>query len=178
MDLPLAERCRRVRLLLTDVDGVLTDGSLWFDDRGGELKRFHVRDGQGFRLYREAGGWTGIVSSRTSAAVERRAAELQLTAVRQGIADKLASVRALCGELGIGLEEVAYLGDDLVDVPAIAAVGVGAAVADAVAEARAAALYVTRAAGGQGALRELAELLLQASGRWESALLPYLRPAS
>jgi YrbI family 3-deoxy-D-manno-octulosonate 8-phosphate phosphatase len=172
----LTQRCQRIRLLLLDVDGVLTDGSLWFDDEGREWKRFHVRDGQGLRLWREAGGRVALVSSRRSPAVDRRAAELRLDGVFQGVDAKLDVVRQLSVDWNCPLDEIAYLGDDLVDLPPIRAVGLGAAVADAVPEVRAAAHYVTTAAGGSGAVRELIELLLRRTGRWDAALQPYAAP--
>ncbi|MCA9259374.1 MAG: HAD hydrolase family protein [Planctomycetales bacterium] len=170
----LAQRCAAVQALLTDVDGVLTNGLLAYDDEGRELKQFNVRDGQGFRLWREAGLRSGIVTSRRSVIVERRAKELQIDAVCQGTETKLDAIRELAREWGLGLEQIAYVGDDLLDLAAVQAVGLGVAVADAAEEVRQAAVYVTSLPGGRGALRETIELLLKNSGRWEDVLSHYV----
>lgn len=165
----LAETCRRIRVVLSDVDGVMTDGSLSFDAQGAEIKTFHVRDGLGIKLWQKAGGVFGIVTGRDTSVVDHRARELGIDHVRQGVSDKLPVVRELAAKLGVGLDQVAYLGDDLPDAESIAAVGLGIAVADAVDEARDAARLVTRSPGGRGAVREAIETILRQSGRWPVA---------
>lgn len=159
--------------MLTDVDGVLTDGRLQFDNHGIESKQFHIRDGLGIRLWQRAGHRFGIVTGRKSEIVERRAAELDVDIVRQGDDDKLGQTEQIARELGVELEAICYIGDDLPDLPAIRAVGLGVAVQDAAAEVRAAANHVTRTAGGQGALREIIETILRSTGRWDDIVSRY-----
>ncbi len=168
------ERCRSVRLILSDVDGVLTDGRVALDDQGRESKRFHVRDGMGIRLWQECGGRFGLISSRRSEAVRRRAREMGMAVLVEGRDDKLAAAREVLEQAGLAPEEACFLGDDLLDVALIRAVGLGVAVADACEEARHAAHLVTQAPGGAGAVRELVEAILKAQGRWEAAIGPYL----
>lgn len=153
---------RRLRLVVLDVDGVLTDGGLYYADSGAELKRFHVRDGQGIVLLHAAGVRTAIVTARRSAAVERRAGELGIGEVHQGVADKLEAVKALLARLQVSAADTCYVGDDVGDLAAMRLVGVAAAPADAAPVVRRAAALVTRAAGGQGAVRELADRILAA----------------
>ncbi|MEX2168869.1 MAG: HAD hydrolase family protein [Pirellulales bacterium] len=161
----LSHVCSQIRLLLSDVDGVMTGGGLTFTSSGEETKTFHIRDGLGIRLWQRAGGQFGMVTGRQSPIVERRAAELGVTLLRQGNDDKLPLVRELAAEAGVTLEETAYIGDDLPDLAAIRAVGLGIAVADAVEEVRAAARYTTSVRGGDGAVREVVELLLKNTSR-------------
>lgn len=161
-----------IKLLLTDVDGVLTDGSLTFDSSGVESKTFNVRDGLGVRLWQRAGGKVGIITGRVSEIVEQRADELDLDIVFQAVKEKLPVLQDIAKDQDVSVEEVAYLGDDLPDLPAVRAVGFGVAVADAAPELREAADYVTTAPGGRGALREVVEKLLKDSGRWETATGP------
>jgi YrbI family 3-deoxy-D-manno-octulosonate 8-phosphate phosphatase len=174
LHLKLAERCAAIRLLLTDVDGVLTDGGVLLDNQGVESKCFNIRDGLAVRLWQHAGGHAGIVTGRSSHVVKLRAAELDLEVVRQGVKDKLAEVEAIAASLGLQPEQLAYVGDDLPDVPAIRYAGLGIAVADAPEEVRNAADYVTSVAGGRGAVREVVELLLKNTGRWESVIEIYM----
>ena len=145
-----------------DVDGVLTDGGIWYTDRGDELKRFDVRDGQGLVLLRDAGVVTAIVTRRHSEIVERRGRELGIAEVHQDATDKAAVVQRLMDRHMVPPAEACYVGDDVGDVPAMAVVGVPVAVADAVPAVRKAALYVTRARAGFGAIRELCDLILAA----------------
>lgn len=166
----LHQRCQKVRMLLMDVDGVLTDGGITCDSDGKEIKTFHVRDGLGIKLWMKAGKWAGIVSGRSSPVVKRRAAELGITALVQGADDKRPAFARLLGEYHLSADAVCYVGDDLPDLPLIRQAGVGVAVADACEEARRAAHYVTQAAGGKGAVRELIELLLKAQGLWAEVL--------
>jgi 3-deoxy-D-manno-octulosonate 8-phosphate phosphatase (KDO 8-P phosphatase) len=170
----VSERCAAVRLLVLDVDGVLTDGRITYTAHGVEVKSFHVRDGSGLVYWQRLGGRVAIISGRSSAAVDVRAAELGITLVRQGAADKWAAFAALLEETGLRPDEVCVVGDDLPDLPLLCTCGLAVAVADACPEARAAAHYVTQAPGGHGAVREVVELILRAQGRWE-ALVQGLR---
>src|SRR5262252_7834970 len=165
----LLERARRVRLLLMDCDGVLTDGRLQLtaDD---EQKTFHARDGQGISLIHRAGLRTGIISGRKSSAVERRAHDLKMSFVHQFAKDKIKSLEEITSAAGVSIDECAYIGDDLADIALMRRVGLAVAVADAVAETKAVAHYVTNLNGGSGAVREVCELILKAQGRWAELL--------
>lgn len=156
----LRERARRVRLLVLDVDGVLTDGRLYFSGTGEELKVFDVRDGHGLVAVQRAGVVVAIISGRNSPAVDRRAAELGIGRVRQGVTDKAAVLGELQRELGVGPAETACVGDDVPDQPMYQLAGLAVAVADAHPALHAAAHWVTGAAGGRGAVREVCDLLL------------------
>ena len=169
----LTDRCRRIELILSDVDGVLTDGSIWYDNQGVELKGFHIRDGLGIHLWKRAGFRFGVLTARTSHIVKLRTGELGIDIVRQGFEDKLPVAQEIARTCGLSPEQVCYIGDDLTDLPVIRFAGLGAAVADAVAEVRAAAALVTHLPGGRGAVRELIETILQAKGRWEDATQRY-----
>ena len=155
-------RWRAIRALVTDVDGVLTDGGLYYAENGDELKRFDVRDGQGLVLLREAGLLVALVTRKQSTIVTRRARDLGLTEVHQSITDKATAVRDLLARHAVAPRDAAYVGDDLGDLPAMALVGLPIAVKDAVIEVRRAATYVTKAAAGHGAIREICDLLLAA----------------
>ncbi|MFO1394385.1 MAG: HAD-IIIA family hydrolase [Steroidobacteraceae bacterium] len=158
----VADRARRIRLLVLDVDGVLTDGRLYFGPDGESLKVFHVRDGAGVVAAVRAGIVVAIVSGRESAAVSRRAAELGIRHVRQGIADKSAALEALQRELGVAVEETACVGDDTPDLSMFARAGLAFAVSDAHPDLASAAHWTTAAAGGRGAVREVCDLLVTA----------------
>jgi 3-deoxy-D-manno-octulosonate 8-phosphate phosphatase (KDO 8-P phosphatase) len=168
-DQALAERCRALKLVLTDVDGVMTDGSILLLPDGREAKAFHVRDGLGIVLAHAAGLRTGLISGRSSEVVGRRAAELQMAVVRQGVRDKGATLGEVLAEQSLGAREVAYIGDDVNDLPVMAEVGLSAAPADAHFEVRSRAFMVLDAAGGRGCLREFVEAILRARGDWERA---------
>lgn len=170
-DIP--DRLARVRLLVLDCDGVLTDGGVTLSSAGVESKTFNIRDGLGIRAWQRAGGRTGIVTGRSSPIVGLRAAELGIEFVRQGIDDKLAAVGEILGACGLSWEEAAYVGDDLPDLPVVERCGLGVAVADACPELIAAADLVTGRAGGHGAVRELVERLLAARGGWEAVVAGY-----
>jgi 3-deoxy-D-manno-octulosonate 8-phosphate phosphatase (KDO 8-P phosphatase) len=156
---------RRIRVLLCDVDGVLTDASVFI---GGaeEIKRFNVLDGLGLVALRRQGLKVGWISSRPSPATTRRARELKIDFLRQEKGSKVLIVETLLAQTGFKWDEVCYVGDDVVDVGVMGRAGVAIAVANGVAEARAAADYVTTASGGHGAVREVVELILQAQGKW------------
>jgi YrbI family 3-deoxy-D-manno-octulosonate 8-phosphate phosphatase len=161
---PAARRSRwaRIRALVTDVDGVLTDGGLYYAENGDELKRFDVRDGQGLVMLREAGLLTAIVTRKQTTIVTRRARDLGIAEVHQHVTDKAAAITDLLARHGLAPAEVCYVGDDVGDLPAMRLVGVSVAVADAVPEVRRAATHVTRAGGGRGAVREVCALILAA----------------
>ncbi len=158
------DRTRGIRLLVLDVDGVLTDGRILLTDRGEEAKAFHVKDGLGLRMLMERGVQVALVSGRRSAAVEKRAGELGIREVHQGVSDKQALCRALRERGGLEREEVACIGDDLPDLGMFAEAGLRIAVADAAPELRRAADRVTAAPGGCGAVREACEWLLASRG--------------
>jgi 3-deoxy-D-manno-octulosonate 8-phosphate phosphatase (KDO 8-P phosphatase) len=168
----LRARLVKVEWLLCDVDGVLTDASV-FIGGGSELKRFDIRDGLGLVLLRRAGLKVGWVSSRTSAATTQRAQELKIDFLQQVQGSKLAAVEAMLAPNGLTWDRVCYVGDDLVDLAVLKRAGVAVAVADGVPEARAAADYVTRAAGGHGAVREVVELILKAQNKWQPLVAQY-----
>jgi 3-deoxy-D-manno-octulosonate 8-phosphate phosphatase (KDO 8-P phosphatase) len=163
-------RARRIKLLLMDCDGVLTDGRLWLTDDFDEQKAFHARDGQGISLMHRAGLRTGIVTGRKSTAVERRAHDLKIAYVHQYAKDKVKALEEIIAEAAVSLEECAFAGDDLADIPPMRRVGLAVAVADAVAETKQAAHYVTSLPGGRGAVREVCELILKSQGRWKELM--------
>jgi 3-deoxy-D-manno-octulosonate 8-phosphate phosphatase (KDO 8-P phosphatase) len=166
-DEALAARCRALKLILSDVDGVMTDGRLLLLPDGSEAKSFHVRDGLAIVLAHRAGLRTGLLSGRASEMVARRAAELGMSVVRQGAADKAQALREILSAQGVSSHEVAYIGDDVNDLPVLTEVGLSAAPADAPLEVRLAAFMVTERAGGEGCLREFVEAILRARGDWE-----------
>jgi 3-deoxy-D-manno-octulosonate 8-phosphate phosphatase (KDO 8-P phosphatase) len=167
------QRAARVRLLLFDVDGVLTDATTLVDGNGRESLRFNIRDGLGIVCARRAGLATGVVSARDSAPTAHRAAHLGMTHVRLGVDDKLAAVKALAEAEGVTLDEVGFVGDDLVDLTVLAHVGFAAAPADAVAEVRERAHLVCDARGGRGAAREVVEYILKAQDKWAAVVTGY-----
>jgi len=173
----LEQRCRPIELILSDVDGVLTDGSIIYDNNGVETKHFNARDGQGINMWRRAGYQFGIVTLRCSKLVERRCADFNVTLIRQGFEDKLPAARELAAEIGLGDEQLCYLGDDLPDLPVVRAAGLGVAVADAADELVDAADYVTRLPGGRGAVREVIQMILKAKGQWAELVGRYDRQA-
>jgi YrbI family 3-deoxy-D-manno-octulosonate 8-phosphate phosphatase len=170
----LEERCKQIELLLSDVDGVLTDGRVVFDSQGIETKRFHVRDGLGIKLWQKAGHRFGLVSQRSSQVVKMRAGELGVEIVRQGTQDKLATVNEILAAFGLNLEQVCYIGDDLPDLPVVSAVGLGVSVADGAPELRQAADKVAVSKGGEGVVRETVEMILKAQRCWDSLIQVYL----
>lgn len=170
--LPLA---REIKLLLLDVDGVLSDGSVVYGEAGMELKAFNIKDGFGLRLLREAGVEAGIITARRSEAVTRRAKDLKFAEVHQGVGDKLAVFTAILAARGLTPAQVACMGDDWLDLPLLGRVGLAAAPADAVPEVRELAHYVARRPGGRGAVRELCELIVEAKGKREELFGRYLK---
>ncbi|MDA7978572.1 MAG: HAD hydrolase family protein [Pirellulales bacterium] len=173
-----SQRCQSLQLIMADVDGVLTDGCVTYDNQGMESKSFSIRDGLGIKLWRKSGGKFAIITGRTSHVVQLRADELGIDAVRQGVEDKRKTAIEVMGELGVESDQAAYIGDDLPDIPAMQLVGLAAAPADAAEEVRNAAHHVTQSPGGHGAVRELVEFILQNQKRWEDVIQMYSSPGS
>jgi 3-deoxy-D-manno-octulosonate 8-phosphate phosphatase (KDO 8-P phosphatase) len=169
----LAAVAKGIKLLVVDVDGVMTDGSIVLDNEGNELKRFHVRDGHGLKMVQRAGVQVAIVTGRTSKVVEYRAKELGIAEVHQGCKDKRLAYRHILEKLGVKDSEVAFIGDDVVDIPLLVRAGLPIVVADAVEAAKAYAAMVTKNPGGRGAVREVTDFLLKSKGLWDGAIEKY-----
>ncbi|MDR2872453.1 MAG: HAD-IIIA family hydrolase [Xanthomonadaceae bacterium] len=165
----IRQRAANIRLACFDVDGTLTDGRLYYDDNGGEFKAFHVRDGQGLALLRRFGFAVALITARTSLAVEKRAADLDLIA-RTGVQDKLSCLRRLCEQHDITFGQVAFMGDDLPDFECLQNVGLAIAPADAHPWIGDIVHWKTRARGGEGAVREACDLLLEAHDHLDTIL--------
>lgn len=170
---PQPPNLNSIRLIVFDVDGVLTDGTLIYHAGGGESKNFHTKDGLGLRAAMQAGLEVAVITARSSDIVKRRMHELGIRDVVQNCNDKAKEVSGLSRALGIPLENMAYLGDDLVDLPAMRRVGYPMAVADAADELRAMAVLVTKRRGGRGAAREVVEHILKAQGKWDKIVEGY-----
>ncbi len=160
------ERAARIRMILMDVDGTLTDGCLFVLPDGEEVKAYHVRDGLGVLLAHQAGIKTGIITGKTSKSVERRAEKLRIGEVHQGILDKKEILGQIAARHVLGLQEVAYIGDDLGDLEVMKAVGLAGAVADAHPVIKENSHWISRYGGGRGAVREFIEFILEAQGKW------------
>ena len=171
----MQERIQKIKLLLLDVDGVLTDGRIIFDANGVETKFFNVKDGHGIKLVQRAGIEVGIVSGRESQVVVNRARELGIALVHQGALDKLVIYQQVLAETGLADEAVAFMGDDVIDLPVLRRVGFAAAPADAVPEVVPHVHFVARNRGGWGAVREVCDLLLKEQGAWETVTARYFR---
>lgn len=167
-------RASRIKLLLLDVDGVLTDGSIIYTAEDVEIKAFHIQDGLGLKLLQKAGIEAGLITARQSEMVRRRASELSLAHLYQGVENKLETYQRLLASNGYLPEEIAYMGDDWLDLPLMTRVGLAATVADAVPEVKQAAHFVTTRGGGRGAVREVCNLLLDAQGKRRELLAPFL----
>lgn len=174
MTTDLLQRGKNIKLAVFDVDGVLTDGRLYFLEDGSEFKTFNTLDGQGIKMLIASGVTTAIISGRKTPVVERRASNLGIEHLFQGREDKLVVLDGLLAQLGLSYEQVAYLGDDLPDLPVIRRVGLGMAVASAADFVREHAHGVTKARGGEGAAREFCELIMSAQGTLEAAHAAYL----
>lgn len=175
----ILQQARTVRLLALDCDGVLTDGRLHYGNAGEELKSFHILDGHGIKMLRATGVEVAIITGRRSEIVKRRAHELGITdLLLQGREDKLAALHELLPKLGLSVDAVAYCGDDLPDLAAIQLAGLGIAPANAHNKVRARADWVTTARGGEGAVREITDLLMQAQGTLDAAIARYLAPGT
>ena len=171
----IQRRAARIKLLLMDCDGVLTDGRIWILDDEEDQKAFHTRDGLGIELLHRAGLRSGIISGRISSALERRAQSLGVSFVWQGREDKRQAFADTLTQAGCRSDEVAFAGDDLTDLPLMRLSGLAITVGDAAAEVKAHAHYVTKANGGHGAVREAIELILKAQGRWDELVKSYLK---
>ena len=159
-----------ITCILSDVDGVMTDGRIVYDTTGAESKNFHVRDGLGIKLWMRSGYSFGIITARVSDVVARRAKELGITHVRQSATNKLGVAEEICKELGCHMNQVCYIGDDLPDIPVMRSVGLAVTPADGSVDSREAASWVLQCGGGHGAVRELVERLLRAKNGWEEHL--------
>jgi 3-deoxy-D-manno-octulosonate 8-phosphate phosphatase (KDO 8-P phosphatase) len=168
----LDSRLKAIRLFLCDVDGVLTDGAIWMGN-GVETKRFNIRDGLGLKFLQHCGIQVGWVSRRPSSATKQRADDLKIDFLLQSDSGKIQAVESILKQTGLNWPDVCYVGDDVVDIGVMKRAGVSAAVGDGVAEAKAAADYVTQASGGHGAIREVVELILQAQSRWQQVVSEY-----
>ncbi|MCX5719375.1 MAG: HAD-IIIA family hydrolase [Nitrospirae bacterium] len=169
----LTRIAKNIRLLILDVDGVLTDGSIILDNKDNEFKVFHVRDGHGIKMLIRAGIHVAIITGRYSKVVERRAHELGITEVYQKSHDKRIAYRQLVEKYSIDEKEVAYIGDDIVDIPLLKRSGFPVVVADADDEVKAVAAMITKNRGGKGAVREICDFLLKAKGLWEDIIDEY-----
>lgn len=171
---PDQEILKKIRFLIMDVDGVLTDGSIMYTSSGEEIKTFNVKDGAGVKYWVRAGHVAGIITGRTSSIVVHRAMELNIRHVEMGAKAKLPVFEKMIADAGVAPEEVAMIGDDVMDLPIVRRVGLGVAVADSVDELKEAAGYVTKNKGGKGAIREVVELILKAQGKWDVIMERYL----
>ncbi len=164
---------RRLQLLVLDVDGILTDGSITLTESGEEIKTFHVRDGSGIKYWMRLGKKVAIITGRGSPAVTRRAKELGIECVRLNCKQKLPAYEELCREMGVGDEQVVAMGDDLTDIPLLRRAAVGITVEQAPLEVKEVATFVTRTPGGKGCVREAIEMMLRNSGEWNRILERY-----
>jgi 3-deoxy-D-manno-octulosonate 8-phosphate phosphatase (KDO 8-P phosphatase) len=162
----MEERLQRIKLLILDVDGVMTDGRIIFDSNGVESKFFNVKDGHGIKMLQRGGIEVGIISGRESQVVTNRAAELGISLVYQKSLDKLTPYNRILADTGLTEEETGFIGDDLIDIPVLKRVGFAAAPADAVAEVLPHVHYVATQGGGWGAVREVCDMILKAQGKW------------
>ncbi|HVK93442.1 MAG TPA: HAD family hydrolase [Noviherbaspirillum sp.] len=167
-------RAARVRLMIFDVDGILTDGSLHYGPDGEHIKTFNVLDGHGIKLLQQFGVATAIISARQSPIVARRASDLGIQHVYQGVHDKRTAFEQLLAHTGIAADACGFIGDDVIDLPILRQVVFAASVPSGHPEVQSRVHYVTRASGGRGAARELCDFLLRAQGNYEAALAPYL----
>ena len=169
------QKAKNVKLMILDVDGVLTDGKLFFSEEGETLKVFHVLDGHGIRLLEQYGIQTAIISARKSAMVLRRAKDLGIKYVQLGIQNKLTALTTLLDKTGFKVSDCGYIGDDVIDLPILTRVGFSASVPNGHEEVRSRVDYVTKAFGGNGAVREICDLILQAQEKYRQMMESYLR---
>ena len=167
-------RAARVRLMIFDVDGILTDGSLHYGPDGETIKTFNVLDGHGIKLLQQSGVATAIISARKSGIVARRAADLGIQHLFQGVHDKRTAFEQLLTQTGIAMDACGFVGDDVIDLPILLRTGFAASVPNAHAEVKARVHYVTQVQGGRGAARELCDFIMRAQGTYAAALAPYL----
>jgi len=174
-DNEIRQRAAEVRMILLDVDGVLTDGRIYLGNNDEEFRTFFVRDGLAIRMGQSVGLGFGIVSGRNSPLVERRARELDIEHIHQGVQDKGERLERIVAESGLKTEQICFVGDDLIDVPAMRRAGLAACPADGCEETRQFAHYICDNKGGHGAVREVVGLVLRASGRWDTAMQRFLK---
>lgn len=167
-------RAAKVRLMIFDIDGVMTDGSLLYMADGEAIKTFHVHDGLGIKMLQQSGVPTAIITARQSEIITKRAKDLGITHVMQGVHDKRVGFETLLEKLGLTADQCGFLGDDWIDLPVLTRVGFAASVPNGRAEVQARVHHITEARGGHGAVRELCELIMRAQGKYEAALAPYL----
>lgn len=168
-------RAARVKLMIFDVDGILTDGSLHYGSDGESIKTFNVLDGHGIKLLQQSGVMTAIISARKSLIVARRATDLGIQHLFQGVHDKRSAFELLLADTRIDADACGFIGDDVIDLPILLRVGFAASVPNAHAEVKSRVHYVTQASGGRGAARELCDYILRAQGNYEAVLAPYLQ---
>lgn len=171
----IRKKAKKIKLLLLDVDGVLTDGGIVMNDRGEEVKQFNVRDGHGIRLLLRAGVQIGLITGRTSKVVGHRARDLGIRILYQKAYDKLDIYQKIKRKSGLKDQQIAYVGDDIVDLPILSKVGLAMTVRDCWAELKREVDYVAAGKGGRGAVREIIELLLKAQGKWQGVTRRYYR---
>ena len=171
----VAERARRVKLLIVDIDGVMTDGRIVYSIYGDELKFFDVTDGFGISLLNRAGIKTAIITAKKSRIVKMRARDLKIAKAYQGFIDKLIPFDKLLKKFKIAAENICFIGDDLPDMPILRRVGFAVSVPNALDEVKAAAHYITSKAGGRGAVREVCDILLKSQGKWDEATAKYFK---
>ena len=171
----IRKKAQKIKLLLLDVDGVLTDGGIVVDNRGEEVKRFDVRDGHGIRLLMRAGIQVGLITGRSSKVVSHRAKDLGIRMVYQKVYNKVECYEKIKKKTGLKDQEIAYVGDDIVDLPILRKVGLAMTVKDCWRELKRVVDYVTAGGGGRGAVREIVELLLRAQGKWGEVTQGYYR---
>lgn len=169
----LIEKINKIKLAIFDVDGVLTDGRIIFDAAGTETKCFDVKDGHGIKLLMRGRIDVAIITARESKVVFHRAQDLGIALVYQGVRDKKRALDDITAKTGIAPSEMAYMGDDIIDLPVLTRVGLSATVSDAVDEVRAMADFVASKPGGRGAVRELVDLILKTQGKWDEVVRPY-----
>ena len=169
------KRARGLKLMIFDVDGIMTDGTLYYSERGEELKAFNIQDGHGIKMLKQYGVQVALITARRSRAVELRAADLGIAHLYQGVEDKRGAYAALLEQLGLASEQSGYMGDDLLDLPLITRCGFAATVAAAPEAVRKRAHYIARAGGGHGAVREVCEFILRAQGMLERAIEAHLQ---
>lgn len=174
----LIPQAGNIRLMGFDVDGIMTDGTLWFSAQGDELKGFNTLDGHGLKMLMDSGVTVAIITGRRSRAVELRAANLGIALLQQGVEDKRSAMQSLLAERGWSFAEAGYMGDDIVDLPLLQACAFSASVPTGHSLVRERVDYLTTAAAGQGAVREVCEVLMAAQGTLTAALAPWLSPAA
>ncbi len=172
----LLKKASNIKLLLLDVDGVLTDNKLFYGDNGVEYKSFHTRDGHGMVMLQKSGIEIGIITGRKSELVKRRMQDLKVAHLYQGVPDKLPTFLSLVEKLGLEMEEIAYMGDDILDLPILSRVGLSSTVVNADPEVLSRVDFISQYKGGEGAVRELCELILKSQDLWQQHMDFYLRP--